>query len=88
MDLSSYSPSSSLNSKHSLIAYLLGQAELHLLKGNLPLGLNLFEKAHDLDPQNAKIFYREGVALFEYGSAQKNKKLFFYLGKNLNKQPL
>ncbi|HEX4840239.1 MAG TPA: hypothetical protein VFU89_07355 [Rhabdochlamydiaceae bacterium] len=51
----------------------LAQGELALLKGDLS-GLELFEKAAELDPYNAEIFYRQGLALFEHGSTEVKEK--------------
>ena len=51
----------------------LAQGELALLKGDLK-GLELFEKASELEPCNAEIFYRQGLALFEHGSTEGKEK--------------
>lgn len=51
----------------------LAQGELALLKGDLS-GLELLEKAAELDPCNAEIFYRQGLALFEHGSTEVKEK--------------
>jgi tetratricopeptide (TPR) repeat protein len=50
------------------------------LKGDLE-GLELFEKAIELDPCNPEIFYRQGLALFEYGSEEGREKALLLAGK-------
>jgi tetratricopeptide (TPR) repeat protein len=54
-------------------SFYLSQGELALLKGDLQ-GLELFEKASELEPDNAEIFYRQGLALFEHGSTEGKEK--------------
>jgi len=61
-------------------AHLLGQGELCLLKGDLA-GLDHFEKATELDPCNPELFYRQGLALFEYGSEEGKEKALLLAGK-------
>ncbi|HEX2579919.1 MAG TPA: hypothetical protein VHK67_05925 [Rhabdochlamydiaceae bacterium] len=51
----------------------LAQGELALLKGDLK-GLAFFEKAAELEPYNAEVFYRQGLALFEHGSTEGREK--------------
>ncbi len=61
---------------------LLSQGELCLLKGDLT-GLDLFEKATQMDPCNPELFYRQGLALFEYGSEEGKEKALLLAGKKL-----
>lgn len=70
----------SADERRSLALYLLGQGELSLLKEDLS-GLDLFEKAAELDPRNPEIFYRQGLALFEYGSEDGKTKALLLAGK-------
>ncbi len=70
----------SIDGKASLLTYLLGQGELALLRGNLS-GLELFDKAIELDPSNPEIFYRQGLALFEYGSEEGREKALLLANK-------
>lgn len=70
----------SADERASLVTYFLGQGELSLLKGDLK-GLDLFEKATELDPCNPEIFYRQGLALFEYGSEGGKEKSLLLAGK-------
>jgi tetratricopeptide (TPR) repeat protein len=61
-------------------AFYLAQGELSLLKGDIK-GLELFEKAAELDPCNAVLFYRQGLALFEYGSIEGKEKALLLAAK-------
>ncbi len=54
-------------------SFYLAQGELALLKGDLQ-GLELFERAAELAPCNAELFYRQGLALFEHGSIEGKEK--------------
>lgn len=54
-------------------SFYLAEGELALLKGDLQ-GLELFEKASELEPCNAEIFYRQGLAFFEHGSTEGKEK--------------
>lgn len=58
--------------KAQALHYLI-QGELALLQGNLG-ALPLFESAAELDPQNPELWYRQGLALFEYGSEEGREK--------------
>jgi len=58
----------------------LAQGELALLKGDLQ-GLELFEKASELDPCNPELFYRQGLALFEHGSIEGKEKALLLAAK-------
>jgi tetratricopeptide (TPR) repeat protein len=58
----------------------LARGELALLKGDI-VGLELFEKAAELDPCNAELFYRQGLALFEYGSMDGKEKALLLAAK-------
>jgi tetratricopeptide (TPR) repeat protein len=51
----------------NLASAFLSKGEICLLQSD-PVGLELFEKVSELDPLNASNFYRQGLALFEYGS--------------------
>lgn len=57
-----------------LASSLLAQGETALLKGNFSEGLEYFDSALKLDAQNPKIFYAQGLSLFEYGSHEGQEK--------------
>lgn len=59
---------------------LLAQGELALLKDDIA-GLELFEKAAQIAPCNAELFYRQGLALFEYGSMEGKEKALLLAAK-------
>ena len=59
--------------KKELALETLANGELALLQGNLN-ALSLFETASQLDPENPKIWHREGLAFFEYGSEDGKEK--------------
>lgn len=68
------------DNRASLATYFLAQGELRLLKGDLE-GLDDFEKATQLDACNPELFYRQGLALFEYGSDEGKEKALLLAGK-------
>lgn len=59
--------------KKELALRYLAQAEITLLQGNLN-ALPLFEAASELDGENPNIWFRQGLAFFEYGSEEGNEK--------------
>lgn len=67
--------------KKELALQTLSQGELALLQGNLS-ALTLFETAANLDPQNPMIWYREGLAFFEYGSEEGKEKSLLLASKH------
>ncbi|HVX01013.1 MAG TPA: hypothetical protein VHA52_11335, partial [Candidatus Babeliaceae bacterium] len=71
---------SSSDEENVFASTYLSQGELALLKGDLK-GLELFEKATELDPSNPDIFYRQGLALFEYGSGEGKEKALHLAAK-------
>ncbi len=73
------SPISS-NEQEALISYFLEQGELSLLKGDIS-GLEFFDKALELSPSNPNILYRQGLALFEYGSEEGREKTLLWASK-------
>lgn len=58
----------------------LAKGELALLQGNLA-ALPLFEAAAQLEPQNPQIWYRQGLAFFEYGSEEGKEKALLLASK-------
>jgi len=66
--------------KELALRYLI-QGELALLNGNLS-ALSLFESASQLDPENPEIWYRQGLAFFEYGSEEGKEKALLVAGKH------
>jgi len=59
----------------------LAQGELALLQGNLN-ALSFFEAASLIDSQNPKIWYRQGLAFFEYGSEEGKEKALLLAAKH------
>lgn len=67
---------SETNAHDADLSLLLLQGERALLSGDLTHAIELFSKVVELDPSNARIYLRQGLALFEYGSeAGKEKAL-------------
>lgn len=64
------------------------EAELVLLKGDLPLALHLFDKAISLDEHNALLYFRQGLCLFEHGAENKTDKALFLASKKFKKATL
>jgi tetratricopeptide (TPR) repeat protein len=67
--------------KKELALESLTQGELTLLRGNLG-ALSLFETASQLDPRNPKIWYRQGLSFFEYGSEEGKEKALLLASKH------
>lgn len=67
--------------KKDLALRNLAQAELALLQGNLA-ALPLFEAASQLEPKNPLIWYRQGLAFFEYGSEEGKEKALLLASKH------
>jgi tetratricopeptide (TPR) repeat protein len=67
--------------KKDLAIRYLAQGEMSLLQGNLS-ALSCFEAASKLDGQNEQIWYRQGLAFFEYGSEEGKEKALLVAGKN------
>lgn len=59
----------------------LSQGELALLQGNLA-ALPLFESASQLEPKNPQVWYRQGLAFFEYGSEEGKEKALLLASKH------
>lgn len=59
----------------------LAQGEMALLQGNLS-ALSCFEAASKLDGNNPQIWYRQGLAFFEYGSEEGKEKALLLASKN------
>ncbi|PIS03012.1 MAG: hypothetical protein COT85_03005 [Chlamydiae bacterium CG10_big_fil_rev_8_21_14_0_10_42_34] len=53
-----------------------------LLQGNLN-ALSCFEAASNLDGENPQVWYRQGLAFFEYGSEEGKEKALLVASKNL-----
>ncbi len=60
---------------------LLLQGEKALLSGDLSPAVELFCKVVELDPCNARIYLRQGLALFEYGSEEGKEKTLLAASK-------
>lgn len=67
--------------KKELALRYLAEGEMALLQGNLR-ALSCFEAAANLDGQNPQIWYRQGLAFFEYGSEEGREKALLVASKN------
>lgn len=67
--------------KKELALRYLAEGEMALLQGNLK-ALPLFEAASNLDAQNPDIWFRQGLAFFEYGSEDGQEKALLVASKN------
>jgi tetratricopeptide (TPR) repeat protein len=67
--------------KKELACRYLAEGEMALLQGNLR-ALSCFEAASNLDSQNPQIWYRQGLAFFEYGSEEGKEKALLIASKN------
>jgi tetratricopeptide (TPR) repeat protein len=67
--------------KKELAIRYLAQGEMSLLQGNLN-ALSCFEAASKLDGDNPQIWYRQGLAFFEYGSEEGKEKALLLSSKN------
>lgn len=68
------------NQKKDLALDYLLRGEMALLQGNLT-ALSLFEAASNLDGSNPQIWYRQGLAFFEYGSEEGKEKALLLASK-------
>lgn len=66
--------------RSNLALRALCQGELALLQGNLA-ALTHFETASQLEPENPQIWYRQGLAFFEYGSEEGREKALLLANK-------
>src|SRR6267154_980942 len=67
---------------HSDIAdSLLAQGETALLKGDLSFGLECFDSALKLDTSNPKLYYAQGLSLFEFGNQEGREKTLLLASK-------
>lgn len=71
---------------------VLPEAEHYLIRGELFLlrregeeGISLFEKAAELDPLNASLYFRQGLSLFEYANEINLEKAYFLAIRKLKK---
>ncbi len=62
---------------------LLCQGQTLLSENHVSKGLECFETAVRLDPYNAKLFYAQGLSLFEWGSKKNEKKALLLACKKL-----
>lgn len=60
---------------------LLGQTAL--IKGRLEEGCNLFTEACELKPNNPKLYFEQGLSLFEFGTEEGLEKTLFLANKKL-----
>jgi tetratricopeptide (TPR) repeat protein len=67
---------------HNTIAdSLLVQGEVALLKDDLSRGLECFDSALKLDPANPKLYYAQGLSLFEFGTREGREKTLLLASK-------
>lgn len=69
------------NKKNDLAKEFLIRGESRLLNGDLH-ALQLFESASMLAPSNPEIWYRQGIAFYEYGSQDGKEKALLVSSKN------
>ncbi|MGB7977687.1 MAG: hypothetical protein WCF19_00845 [Chlamydiales bacterium] len=67
--------------KKELALRYLAEGEMALLQGNLR-ALSCFEAASNLDGSNPQVWYRQGLAFFEYGSEEGKEKALLLASKN------
>lgn len=67
--------------KKELALKYLSEGEMALLQGSLG-ALSCFEVAANLDGQNPQVWYRQGLAFFEYGSQEGKEKALLVASKN------
>jgi tetratricopeptide (TPR) repeat protein len=70
--------------KTALIDSFLLRGEYALLHDDTT-GIDLFEKAAQLDPNNPTLFFREGLALYDYGLNAGKERNLFIASKKLKK---
>lgn len=70
-----------IDEHEQFVQSLLSEGEMHLLKGNFATGMALFDKVVELDPSNPRIFFQQGLALFEYGNEEGREKVLLLAGK-------
>lgn len=74
----------SLQDNRQMAEHFTSQGELRLLHGDLT-GIDLFETANHLDPDNEILLFRQGLSLFEYGSSAGKEKLLRCAAKKFRK---
>lgn len=57
------------------------QGEMALLKGDLNRGLECFDAALKLDSANSKLYYTQGLSLFEFGGGEGREKALLLASK-------
>jgi len=70
--------------KKILAFQYLSQAEKLLLDGNLD-GIAFFKAAAELESQNAEIYFRQGLAFYEYGIQRGKEKILLLASKSFKK---
>ncbi|MGE5196113.1 MAG: hypothetical protein ACM3JI_02145 [Anaerolineae bacterium] len=69
------------SSQLSLTDSLVRQGELSLLKEDLSAAFELFDQAVCAAPADPKLFFRQGLALFDYGSQEGKEKTLLQAAK-------
>lgn len=57
------------------------EAAMALLQGDLEKGCESFSSAIKLDPKNAKLYFSQGLALFEFGKAHESEQALLFASK-------
>lgn len=68
------------NGLPTLSQHFLSQGEVALLNGDLS-GLDFFDKALELEASNPHLYFRQGIALFEFGSRKGEEKILLQASK-------
>ena len=70
-------------SEQSMAASLQAKGELALLNKCLDKGLNYFNKALSLEPANFKLYFCQGLSLFQFAQGKQQKKPLLLANKRL-----
>ena len=68
-----------------LAASIVSKGQLALLDGNVQEGIKHFDEALKLEPNNAEIYYLQGLSLFEYAESNKRIKTLSLASKKFKK---
>lgn len=68
----------------SLVDSILSRGEIALLRGDIS-ALELFETAEKLSPNDPDVFFRGGLALYDYGCNEGKEKILFLANKKFKR---
>ncbi len=57
-----------------LSEHLLHEGQMEIVRHELRKGMDLFQKACELNPNNPKLYFEQGLSLFEYGCEEGKEK--------------